>query len=221
MNFMSMATLRPDTAEARHQLLDAAHQDAGHRLLWSLFGGDPAAKRDFLFRAADEGRFLMVSKRQPVSDSAVWDIRTKLYAPVLTAGQRYGFALRVNPVRSLSQSDRKPSRRVDVVLHAEKQAGQRLDPAARQALVCDWLAGKLARVGAELDPAACRIMAHTQLRLPRRAPQEQAVLSVVDAEGALTVRDPAALGRALIDGIGHGKAFGLGLLLLRPLGAGA
>jgi CRISPR system Cascade subunit CasE len=225
MSFMSMATLRPDSAEARHHLLEAAHQDAGHRLLWSLFASDPDAKRDFLFRATDAdrcgGRFLIVSKRQPVHDPAIWDIRTKPYAPVLMPGQRYGFALRVNPVRSLSRPDRKPSLRVDVVLHAEKQAGQRLDSAARQALVCDWLAGRLARVGAELDPAACWILAHTQLRLPRRAPQGQAVLSVVDAEGALTVRDPAALGRALVDGIGHGKAFGLGLLLLRPLGTGA
>ena len=225
MTFISMATLRPESAAARQlarQLLDAAQQDAGHALLWSLFASDPAAERDFLFRAADTdrcgGRFLIVSRRQPVYDPTVWDIRTKPYAPALTPGQRYGFALRVNPVRSLSRPDRKPSLRVDVVMHAEKQAGQRLDPAARGAIACDWLADKLARMGAELDPAACRIMAHTQLRLPRRAPQGQAVLSVLDTEGALTVRDTVALGTALGQGIGHGKAFGLGLLLLRPLG---
>jgi CRISPR system Cascade subunit CasE len=225
MTFISMATLRPESAAARQlarQLLDAVQQDAWHALVWSLFATDPAAERDFLFRAADTdrcgGRFLIVSRRQPVYDPAVWDISTKPYAPVPMPGQRYGFALRVNPVRSLSQPDRKPSLRVDVVMHAEKQAGQRLDPAARESLACDWLAEKLARTGAELDREACRIMAHTQLRLPRRAPQGQAVLSVLDAEGALTVRDPAALGRALVDGIGNGRAFGLGLLLLRPLG---
>jgi CRISPR system Cascade subunit CasE len=226
MSFISMAALRPDTAAARNLardlLLETAQKDAGHRLVWSLFATDPAAGRDFVFRAAETGglgnRFLIVSRRQPAYDPAVWDISTKPYAPALTAGQRYGFALRVNPVRSISRPDRKPSLRVDVLMHAEKQAGQRLDGPTRERLACDWLAEKLARAGAELDPAACRIMAHTQLRLPRRAPQGQAVLSVLDTEGALTMRDPVALGKALVDGIGHGKAFGLGLLLLRPLG---
>lgn len=43
-------------------------------------------------------------------------------------------------------------------------------------------------------------------------------LSSVDISGRLRVSDPAALQRALFGGIGHGKAFGCGLLLVRPIG---
>lgn len=40
----------------------------------------------------------------------------------------------------------------------------------------------------------------------------------VDFSGVLVVADPVALASALSNGIGHAKAFGCGLLLLRPLG---
>jgi CRISPR system Cascade subunit CasE len=43
-------------------------------------------------------------------------------------------------------------------------------------------------------------------------------LSTVDFSGRLRVLDPVALRRALFAGVGHGKAFGCGLLLLRPIG---
>jgi CRISPR system Cascade subunit CasE len=42
--------------------------------------------------------------------------------------------------------------------------------------------------------------------------------STVDFSGTLEVHDPQALQRALFSGIGHAKAFGCGLLLIRPIG---
>ena len=41
--------------------------------------------------------------------------------------------------------------------------------------------------------------------------------STVDFSGELSVVGPAAFGEALRDGIGHAKAFGRGLLLVRRL----
>jgi CRISPR system Cascade subunit CasE len=38
----------------------------------------------------------------------------------------------------------------------------------------------------------------------------------VQFDGFLSVEDPAQLGQALVNGIGHGKALGLGMLSLAP-----
>ena len=42
--------------------------------------------------------------------------------------------------------------------------------------------------------------------------------STVDFSGSLPVVDPAALRTALFSGVGHAKAFGCGLFLIRPIG---
>jgi CRISPR system Cascade subunit CasE len=43
-------------------------------------------------------------------------------------------------------------------------------------------------------------------------------VSTVDFSGQLRVEDADAFRRTLFTGIGHAKAFGCGLLLVRPLG---
>ena len=42
--------------------------------------------------------------------------------------------------------------------------------------------------------------------------------STVDFSGSRRVVDPAVLRTALFSGVGHAKAFGCGLLLIRPIG---
>jgi CRISPR system Cascade subunit CasE len=42
-------------------------------------------------------------------------------------------------------------------------------------------------------------------------------LSVAELSGVLQVTDPEALMRTLTHGLGHGRSFGLGLLLLKPV----
>jgi len=41
--------------------------------------------------------------------------------------------------------------------------------------------------------------------------------STVDFTGILTVQDAGRFSQALFNGVGHAKAFGCGLLLIRPL----
>ena len=41
--------------------------------------------------------------------------------------------------------------------------------------------------------------------------------STVDFSGSLRVVDPAALRTAFFSGVGHAKAFGCGMLLIRPI----
>ena len=43
-------------------------------------------------------------------------------------------------------------------------------------------------------------------------------VSSVDFSGNMCVVDPAALRTAFFSGVGHAKAFGCGMLLIRPIG---
>jgi CRISPR system Cascade subunit CasE len=49
-----------------------------------------------------------------------------------------------------------------------------------------------------------------------RAQQRQVKVVTVTFEGLLTITDPPALRRALIQGLGRGKAYGCGLMTLAP-----
>lgn len=220
MSFIVHARLRRDTPAGRQlvaQLLAGARQDGGHRLVWNLFAANPDAPRDFLYREVEPGAFLAVSARAPTPEPAIWDARVQPYAPALATGQRLRFILRANPTVSRSRSERAPSRRIDVVDEARRRAGGRLPRDQMQAVALDWLAARGERLGVAFDTEACvadRREVHAFAR-PKTAP---ATLASVDFSGRLEVRDPALLSKALVQGVGRGKAFGMGLLLLRPLG---
>lgn len=221
MSVFTLAQLRntPEARDYARRAMDDARLDGGHRLVWRLFADNPEAPRDFLFRASENGQFLIVSARQPIFDDRIWAIKSKPYDPVVRTGERYGFALRVNPTIAVSQPDRKPSLRVDVLMRAKHSNGGPLTPEARETVALDWLDQKLQRNGASIERDYCQVLEYSQIHPPRKNRHAKATLSVIDTEGVLTVTDPDRLIKALTNGIGHGKAFGLGLLLLRPLGS--
>ncbi|MFT9099903.1 MAG: type I-E CRISPR-associated protein Cas6/Cse3/CasE [Zymomonas mobilis subsp. pomaceae] len=210
----------PNTSEKELQ-----YADAGHQLIWSLFDDDPTAKRDFIYRAFDEDRFLIVSSRFPKDKAEIWSLESKDYTPHLVAQKRYGFSLRVNPTIALSQPYQARSKPTDVLIHAEKQQGYSLTSQEKEDVVLDWLASRLVSRGAEIERDRCGLMNYGRHQIPRRpqkgesnmAFKSKATFSFVDIEGVLKVTHPESLQQTLLTGIGRGKAFGLGLLLLRPL----
>lgn len=218
MTYFTHAQLNKNRAGfeyARNALIANAKKDAGHGLIWSLFADDPDKSRDFIFRETREGQFLIVSQNPPRFDENIWDIKSKPYAPNIQNGQRFGFALRANPTKAIKVEGSEKSKRIDVLMHAKKQKGEKLSPEEREEIGLDWLAQKLAREGAKLEKDYCQIMQYSQIKLPKK--NENATISVIDVEGVIEVTDANIFSNALLRGIGHGKAFGLGLLLLRPL----
>ena len=211
---------------------DAAF-DAHHRLMWTLFPGRDE-KRDFLWRADDNGKFLILSAREPQCSRLFKPLESKPFAPVLTAEDRLAFILRANATRerrSGPQDDvtpgtkRKPckDRRVDIVMHAmreqglkgkitgiESRAARRMDVAGESARA--WLAGQGERRGFSVDELAVEDYRVCKLK---RQGGEAATFGVLDLRGLLTVRDPAAFTSALFTGFGRAKAYGCGLMLVR------
>src|SRR5262245_40874972 len=79
--WMTKATLRRDSGSLAALLTDTGLRDGGHRLVWSLFPDNPAGTRDFLFRAADDGSFIIVSQRTPVDSHNLWSLSSRVYEP--------------------------------------------------------------------------------------------------------------------------------------------
>ncbi len=211
---------------------DAAHQWAGgpyieHQWLWQFFPAAKGSPRDFLYRRSDkEGmpKFYVVSKRPPQAQSTAWSIQTQPYAPKLGVGERLHFDLRANPVVAVSNGGK--SRRHDVVMQEKTrllrergmtrwQDWQSDEKPALYHLVHDacsaWLKSRALRSGFELDDETLSVEAYEQ-----HAEKNGGLkFSTADFSGSLIVTEPAAFSGALCDGIGHAKAFGCGLLLVR------
>lgn len=194
-----------------------------HQALWNLFGSDPGAKRDFLFRRDEHAQlpvYYLVSGRMPSDRVRLWQIETKDYAPCLRAGQTLAFSLRVNPVVTRT-SDNGKSRRDDLVMDLKKKSGwQDLPPSTRAPLAQlvqqageQWLANRQERLGATVESLSAE--AYQQHRGYKRGQENPIRYSTLDLQGSLTIVDEERFRRALFAGIGPAKAFGCGLLLVR------
>ena len=154
---------------------------------------------------------------------------SKPYAPALVAGNVLAFELRANPVVTSRNAEGKAARH-DVVMQektrllhehgfarwAEWTTPDRPAlPDLVQRTGSAWLQARCQRLGISLDDSApLRVDGYEQ----HRGKGGTLRVSTLDFSGRLRVLDPVALQRALYDGIGHAKAFGCGLLLVRPIG---
>lgn len=220
---LSRITLRRDgSAAALAALLlpdgEAARRlDAGHRLIWSLFADGPERRRDFLWREERPGRFLTLSLRPPVDAHDLFQVETKPFEPGLRAGDRLRFSLRANATVSRGVKGERGQRH-DVVMNAirdvpkDVRAEQRQDAVPRAGRA--WLAAQGERHGFALA-GEVGVDGYETIRLPRPGTRKPASFGVLDFEGALTIRDPAAFLAQLARGFGHARAFGCGLMLIR------
>lgn len=202
--------------EATHQLLAGAY--AEHQWLWRFFPSEAGSARDHIFRRADLGqamRFYVVSKRPPVAFSEAWSVKTRPYAPRLQAGDELEFELRANPVVTRKHEDGK-SRRHDVVMDAKRRAKEEgSERASGYSLVrsaCTaWLNQQGGQHGFLIDEAGLSVDGYTQ----HVGKADSIRFSSVDFRGGLRVTDPDAFAATLASGLGHAKAFGCGLMLVR------
>jgi CRISPR system Cascade subunit CasE len=214
---ISRLRLRRDSPAAMRVLGGMLDAGRAHRLLWTLFADGGDGRRDFLFRAGQgphsaDGDFLIVSSRPPEDERGLWTIEAKPYDPYLAAGQRLSFKLRANPTVM------RDGKRHDVVTDRKRRLGDtRVETNAEiwEAAGRDWLAARAPRLGIALT--ALRADAYRVERLARPGGARPATIASLDLSGALIVDDPVMLRAALFAGVGHGKAWGCGLLLVKPI----
>ncbi len=226
---LSRATLRRDAStDTLAAILDpadgSATLDAHHKLLWSLFADSPDRARDFLWRTEGRGQFMLLSRREPMNEHSLFELETREFEPVLSAGDRLRFTMRVNAVVSRWQENAAGRKRVrhDIVMDAlhktEKNASpemltrsERRDDQAQQA-AWRWMTEQGKRCGFTIEQVV--IQAYQTQRVPRRNPPD-ARFGVLDLEGVIVVNDTKLLLDSIAQGFGKAKAFGNGLMLIK------
>ena len=225
--------------QAAHELAQSSY--AEHQWLWKFFPSSADQTRDFIFRRHEleqMPRFYVVSQRPPTAFSEAWQVQSRVYDPQLQEGQRLSFQLRANPVITKTNNARK-SQRHDVVMQAKKQllAEYGLSKEAKWADWKDesnkpllyelvqkrcavWLDGVSKRNGFEIAlmdeeglQRKLQVDAYEQSKAGKR--DHNIRFSAVDFSGELLVTNPELFQLALFNGLGHAKAFGCGLLLVR------
>ncbi len=160
---------------------------------------------------------------RPLTRTVCFDLDWKPFAPSLSAGQRLGFSLRANPTVA-----------VPAGAGQRGQAARRGDAGNRRAAVrslsraaaCAAIAGGGGRRRGLVHPAGRTVGLHARSRTAgdrrgglghaSRASGAPISFLAVDFNGLLTVRDPAMFLDRLAHGFGAAKAFGCGLMLIRP-----
>ena len=178
-----------------------------HRVVYSLFENTrahtPNSQESSGFLYADKGfvdqyrRILLLSNRSPrsrVSDR-YGQVLSKEIAPTFLNHDRYQFEVIANPVKD-TKSGRKPLR----------------DAAAIQ----DWFESRAPRWGFALQPGTFASSTPEVMRITTPS-GHQLVVSKSIISGQLRVLDRAFFTQAFTSGIGRARAFGCGLLQIKPI----
>lgn len=227
------------------QMRDAGFDEgrAIHHLLAEAFG--PAVLQPFRHMVAPDGRQSQiyaysrldaVALRDAASAyalpeaSAVCDLNqlaSKAMPEQWRAGRRVGFEVRVRPVGRLLKplpaagGGFPKGAEVDAFLIEALRGFPACDAAeanmlgagrTREAVYTDWLAHRL-KSAATLQPGV-RLSRFQRLRVARKSRSPEGPDAIL--QGDLVVDDPVAFQGLLAQGVGRHKAYGYGMLLLRP-----
>jgi len=226
MSYLIRARLRADAAGsdgALIKLLSEAGAAPGklHDLVWTLFGDSGERDRDFVFRVDQEaGRPTVMAyapRRPHAGAERLWRVDAKPFQPRLYPGDRLRFTLRVNPVKQ------RDGQRIDAVYDtfnreriaaeaAGRPAPDRLEVAQR--VGADWLGRRAGRLGLRFDADTIQAESYATERVATGDRRRPFTLSVLDLTGEAEVTDPQAVAKALPAGVGKGRAYGCGMMLI-------
>lgn len=223
---------------ARTRRLPARDVDLGylvHCTLKGLFGelapqpfsvDDRHAELTLLGYSAEPAEPLMEHARA-FADPLLWSTITggivvsKPMPEAFPADRRLGFAVRVCPVvrKSAAGDHHRKGAEVDAFLSRCWEAGDGV-PVDREAVYREWLGERLATGGAARLVSA-RMIGFQRERAVRSTHLEKPRVRTIERPdarfaGELIVDDSSAFQKLLIRGIGRHRAFGFGMLLLRP-----
>ncbi|MFI5505254.1 type I-E CRISPR-associated protein Cas6/Cse3/CasE [Corynebacterium kutscheri] len=216
MTFLSAIDLNP---YRRKTALFASNPRTLHAAVMNCFSPDLHAKeKRILWRldqSTDRISLLVLSENRPcfehIQEQAGWSnqpsSKIRDYNPLLEGlqpGQQYRFRLAANPTRIVTQSDGKKIRAAHVTVKHQKQ----------------WLRDKITAHGFSIyngnttDDETEMLLVTRRDRLRFNREKARVTLNRVQFDGVLTVESPELLRNAMLNGIGRGKGYGMGLLTL-------
>ena len=134
------------------------------------------------------------------------------------SGRRLGFETRVRPtMRRSRNADCRPGKECDAFALAASRYPPGDMPHSRETVYTDWLSDQFdRRGGAQLDRPRTRLVSFQRTRAVRKRHARYSEGPDAVIRGVLTITDPHAFSRLLASGIGRHRAYGYGMLLLRP-----
>ena len=145
-------------------------------------------------------------------------IASKPMPSVWRVGKRLGFETRVRPiVRRSRNADCRPHKECDAFAREASRYPKGAMPYSREAVYTNWLSDQFdRRGGARLDPDRTKLMSFQRTRAVRKLHARHSEGPDAVMRGVLTITDPDAFSSLLAHGIGRHRAYGYGMLLLRP-----
>lgn len=187
-----------------------------------VFYGYGRSDADALREVADIYADPLQSRVIPVSE-----IDSKTMPSAWWVGQRLGFEVRLRPVvrRAREDADHRHREMDAFQAEADRHPKGRM-PLSREQVYADWLSdrftipfpeGSVRRRGASLDLTHTRLVSFQRTRAYRKAGDTR-YSEGPDAlmRGILTITDSEAFAALLAKGVGRHRAYGFGMLLLRP-----
>ncbi len=222
MSWFSRVTMVAGVRDERQHLRALrVHPYRQHQALWGMFERPEGTPQPFLFRQlpdedADVLRFLVVSQDRP-REIPGWHVECKPYQPRLRVGECYRFGIRLNPTRTEASAAGRGKRQDYVIsrLHQLRVKPEQRAPERQRVVheeLPEWLRRRGERHGFDIE--ACHVERYEVLRTQKGS--HAITLGVAEFGGVLRVADPEKLTATLSQGLGHGRSFGLGLLLLKP-----
>ncbi len=134
------------------------------------------------------------------------------------AGKRLGFETRIRPiVRRSRRTENRPSGECDAFLWEAVQQPMGGMKRSREEVYTGWLSDQLNRIGgASLDIEHTKLVSFQRSRAIRRLRARHTEGPDALMRGILTIIDPAGFRGLLARGVGRHRAYGYGMLLLRP-----
>ena len=221
-------------AIARAQKIPASDEDHGctiHALWCALFGKEHAPKPWWF----DHRRLVLwayaptaldpaaVALADPLYHAAVhWDQSASKAMPVLATNSRVAFDLRACPVVRNGGRDQQRDTEHDYLLWRARRDGVAADTLDARAVYAEWLRERAWKTdaGATLDHAAVSGWSKpmkTGANVWRGRGDGRLRLPDVQFTGTLTITDTTAFAATLARGLGRHRAFGFGMLLLKPV----
>ncbi len=222
--YLSMIRLRRDVPPRDMATMTKGDGYQIHKLIWNLFADHPDRQRDFIYRhelVNGWPTFYAVSRREPQDASGMWEITPKEYHLKLQVGQRLGFTLCANPIRSRRDESGRQHRH-DVIMEAKlelKKKGENIIlPDIIQEYGGRWLLERATSRGFSLSPEGIRVDGYRQRRLFKGKANQPITFSTLEFNGTLTVTAPDVfVEKGLFEGIGAAKGFGCGLMLVKRI----
>lgn len=145
-------------------------------------------------------------------------IASKPMPLVWRAGNRLGFEVRIRPVvRRSKNADARPRKEWDAFQLEALRYPKGEMPYSRETVYTDWLSNQFdRRGGAQLDHDRTKLVSFQRTRAVRKLHARHSEGPDAVMRGALTITDPDAFSDLLARGIGRHRAYGYGMLLLRP-----